>query len=96
MSPINNIFGVNCEKLSITPVVPKSGEQEDHTAPRTEVLIYAITVSGIFGKYAATRSPFFIQLDFIQFETWVTFKFKLFKDKAVLYPFSLLNIIDFF
>ena len=65
---MNNIFGEICENRSITPAVPKSGEQEDHTAPRTAVLIYAITVSGILGKYAATLSPFFIPFSFIQLE----------------------------
>ena len=68
LSPINKIFGLICENRSITPVVPKSGEQEDHIAPRTDVLIYAITVSGKFGKYAATRSPLFISFDFIHSE----------------------------
>ena len=60
MSPINNIFGEICENLSITPLDPKSGEHEDHIPPIVAVLIYAITVSGIFGRYAAILSPFFI------------------------------------
>ena len=62
-------------------------------APIAAVLMYAVTVSGIFGKYAATRSPFWIPLDFNQLEICKTFKFKSLQDKVVLYPFSLLNII---
>ena len=44
------IFGLICENLSITPAVPKSGEHEDHIPPIAAVLIYAITVSVIFGR----------------------------------------------
>ena len=60
----------------MTPAVPKSGEQEDHIAPKVEVLIYAVTASGILGKYAATRSPFFIPIDFIHSEILETSEFK--------------------
>jgi len=37
--------------------VPKSGEQDDHSAPRLAAASAAITVSGMFGSTAQTRSP---------------------------------------
>ena len=37
--------------------MPNSGEQDDQTAPRLTTASMAITVSGRFGMYPATRSP---------------------------------------
>ena len=59
-----------------------------------DVAINDSTVSIIFGKYATIRSPLLTPQDFIQFEIFATLKFKFAQDKTVLYPFSLLNIID--
>ena len=64
--------------------MPKSGEHDDQTAPNTEVLRYAITASGIFGKYAATRSPLFIWLSLNHPDIFATLKFRSFQDKIVL------------
>ena len=44
------------ENLSITPCVPKSGEQEDHIAPIVLVAIKHSTVSIWFAVYAAILS----------------------------------------
>ena len=52
---INN-FGLIWENLSITPCVPKSGEQEDHIAPIVLVAIKHSTVSIWFAVYAAILS----------------------------------------
>ena len=48
----------------MTPLTPKSGEQEDHIAPRDAVAKKLSTVSGIFGKYAATLIFFLISFFF--------------------------------
>ena len=39
-------------------VTPNSGEHADHMAPRLDAARNPITVSGMFGMSAATRSPF--------------------------------------
>ncbi len=44
-------------KRSSTPCTPKSGEHDDHTAPRLVAPSIATIVSGMLGRYAATRSP---------------------------------------
>ena len=44
-------------KRSTTPCTPKSGEHEHHVAPRLALASIAITVSGMLGRIAATRSP---------------------------------------
>jgi hypothetical protein len=49
--------GATWPKRSSTPLMPKSGEHEVHTAPRLVVASIAITDSGRFGKKPATRSP---------------------------------------
>ena len=58
--------------LAISPEIVLSLLQSQNIkreiAPKADVLMYAVTVSGIFGRYAATRSPFFIPFNFIQFE----------------------------
>ena len=41
----------------MTPWAPKSGEQDDQTAPILATPKKLITVSGIFGKIAHTLSP---------------------------------------
>ena len=38
-------------------VTPNSGEHADQTAPRLDAARNAMTVSGMFGMSAATRSP---------------------------------------
>ena len=55
-----NSLGFNCENLSITACVPKSAEQEDQTAPILAADKKLIIVSGIFGRYPTTTSPFLI------------------------------------
>ena len=50
LSTINKTFGLICEKRSITPLIPKSGEHEDQIAPKEEVARNASTVSIKFGK----------------------------------------------
>ena len=44
-------------KRSSTPLAPKSGEQDDQTAPTLAAASIAMTVSGMFGRKPATRSP---------------------------------------
>ena len=44
-------------KRSSTPAAPKSGEQEEKTAPSAAVAAMTATDSGMFGRKAATRSP---------------------------------------
>ena len=50
-------MGSICEKRSITLRAPNSGAAEDQTAPIEAHANNAATVSGMFGMYAATRSP---------------------------------------
>ena len=59
---MNKTFGLICENLSTTPLIPKSGEQEDQMAPIEVVAIKASTASIVLGKYAAILSFFFIFL----------------------------------
>ena len=58
------ILGSICLNLSTTPCVPKSGEHDDHIIPFFAQAKKLITVSILFGTYAATRSPFFKPIDF--------------------------------
>ena len=51
------IFGLICENLSVTDLIPKSGELELHIAPIDVGASMAIIASGIFGKNPATLSP---------------------------------------
>ena len=51
-------FGSICENLSNTPLVPKSGEHELHTAPMELVASMATTASGTFGRKPTTRHLF--------------------------------------
>ena len=44
-------------KRSSAPSTPKSGEHDDHTAPRLALASMAMMASGIFGNIPATRSP---------------------------------------
>ena len=46
-----------CAKRSITLRAPKSGEQLDQIAPIDAQARNAATASGMFGRYATTRSP---------------------------------------
>ena len=50
-------------KRSSTPCSPKSGEQDDQTAPIEAAASMAATVSGMLGIIAAMRSPFFTLSD---------------------------------
>ena len=50
-------FGAIWPKRSCALAAPKSGEQEDQTAPRLVVASMPMTASGPFGRNAATRSP---------------------------------------
>ena len=47
---MNKIFGLICEKRSITPLTPKSGEHDDHIAPIEDEARNASTVSIELGK----------------------------------------------
>ena len=47
-------------KRSRTPLMPKSGEQEDQTAPMLVAASMAMMLSGILGTKPTTRSPFFM------------------------------------
>ena len=47
----------------------------------------------ILSRLRKINKPFLTLLNFIQFETFATFKFKSFQDKTFLKPFSLLKII---
>ena len=49
--------------LSSIAFSPKSGEQDDHIAPRQFVARKEIIVSGVLAATAATLSPFLIPLD---------------------------------
>ena len=49
--------GLICPKRSSTPLMPKSGEQEDQVAPMLAAASMAIMDSGMFGMKPATRSP---------------------------------------
>src|SRR5882724_6134911 len=50
-------FGWVWPKRSRTPCTPKSGEALVNVAPRVAVASIVTIVSGMFGIYAATRSP---------------------------------------
>ena len=53
------IIGSIWPKRSSTPCSPKSGEQDDQTAPIEAAASMPATVSGMFGIIAAMRSPGF-------------------------------------
>ena len=53
-----NSTGSIWPKRSSTPCSPKSGEQDDQTAPSEAAASMPATASGMFGIIAATRSPF--------------------------------------
>src|ERR1700733_524969 len=53
----SSTFGSICKKRSITLRAPNSGAADDQTAPIEAQASNAATVSGMFGMYAATRSP---------------------------------------
>ena len=67
------------ENRSITPLVPKSGEQEDQMDPIAEVAINDSTVSIRFGKYAATLSFSFNLIDLKKTINLSTFLFNSFQ-----------------
>ena len=50
-------MGSICENRSITLRAPNSGAADDQTAPIDAQANSDATVSGMFGMYAATRSP---------------------------------------
>ena len=50
-------MGSICAKRSTTDRTPNSGAHDDHTAPRLAAARNATVVSGMFGRYAAMRSP---------------------------------------
>jgi hypothetical protein len=50
-------LGSICCQRSVTLRVPNSGAQDENTAPRLAVASIRTYVSGMFGAYAATRSP---------------------------------------
>lgn len=54
---VSSHASVTCAKRSRTPCEPKSGEQLDQIAPRLVAASIAMTVSGMLGVYATTRSP---------------------------------------
>jgi hypothetical protein len=54
---VHRTFGRIWPKRSTMPSGPKSGEQEDHTAPSDVAASMSTTVSMQFGMIAATRSP---------------------------------------
>ena len=56
-STVISTVGSICWNRSATLRSPKSGEHDDHTAPMLAVASSAMTASGMFGRYAATRSP---------------------------------------
>ena len=56
-SAVNSTFGLICPNRSRTPLMPKSGEQEDHVAPRLTAASMAIMDSGMLGINPTTRSP---------------------------------------
>src|ERR1700733_8269124 len=53
----SSTFGSICEKRSITLRAPNSGAAEDQMAPIDAQANGGAPVSGMFGMYAATRSP---------------------------------------
>ena len=75
----NKILGLICENLSTTPLIPKSGEHDDHIDPIATVPKKASTVSGIFVIYAATRSLDFIFNFFKNEDMFFTLLFKFFQ-----------------
>ncbi len=50
-------LGAIWPKRSSTPLMPKSGEQEDQTAPMLVAASMPMTASGRLGMNPATRSP---------------------------------------
>ena len=56
-------FGFIWENLSIAPLTPKSGEQDDHIAPIEFTAKNAMSVSALFTETAAIRSPFLTPID---------------------------------
>ncbi len=56
-STASSTLGVICANRSITLAGPKSGEHDDQMAPRLAVASNPISAAGMFGRYAATRSP---------------------------------------
>ena len=91
---INN-FGFIWENLSITPCVPKSGEQEDQIAPIALVAIKLSTVSIWFAVYAAILSLSLILLSLKNFTNFKVLLFNSFQDFSSLYPFSLIKVTAF-
>jgi hypothetical protein len=49
-SPATSTAGAICPKRSTTPAAPKSGEHDDHTAPRLDAASIATTASGALGR----------------------------------------------
>ena len=92
---MNKTFGLIWENLSITPLDPKSGLQEDQIPPKEVVAMNASTVSIVFGIYAATLSPFLIFIFFRNFEILLVFKFNCLHDLSSLNPFSLIKVTAF-
>jgi hypothetical protein len=54
---VNSTVGRICANRSMTLCAPKSGEQDDQMAPRLAVASSPMSASGMFGRNAATRSP---------------------------------------
>ena len=54
---VNSTVGSICANRSMTLRAPNSGAHAAQVAPRLAVARNATTVSGMFGRYAATRSP---------------------------------------
>ncbi len=56
-STATSTLGAICCQRSTTLRVPNSGAQLEKTAPRLAAASMSTNVSGMFGAYAATRSP---------------------------------------
>ena len=82
-----------CEKRSTTPLTPKSGEHEDHIAPKEEEAINASTASIELGMYAATLSFFLILVFFKNLDILLTLRFSSCQLLSSRKPFSLTNVI---
>ena len=85
-----------CEKRSTTPLTPKSGEHEDHIAPKEEEAINASIVSIVLGIYAATLSFFLILIPFKNLDILLTLIFNSYQLLSSRKPFSLTNVIALF
>ena len=73
--------------------MPKSGEQDDQTAPSDALASAPITASGQLATTAATRSPFYTPASFNPAAHRATAVFNSFRVKMEFFPVSPVNRI---